>query len=194
MAQPVLARPRTPDTAAPTGQPHGGAPAATSSTRSVHRVGVAGLDAAPGAVEFLLDAESLTETTVALAAARADVIRLVHSAVLPTPAAVRALVDVLAAEIAAVGRDRTEVRVVLQVEAVVARDEADAARRREAVTYAEAFSGAVWASSVTWLVAPVERLVADAHALAARAQVDAVELALVGASAALAPAVAAAAA
>ncbi|QGQ18412.1 LLM class flavin-dependent oxidoreductase [Cellulomonas sp. JZ18] len=178
MAQPVLARTRAPHV-----------PAAPASSR----VEVAGAAPAPGAVELRLDAATLTGTGVALAASRADVVRLVHSAALPTPASVRALVAVLEDGVHAVGRARSDVRLVLEVDAVVAADEDDAARRRERIAYAEAFSGATWAATATWLVAPVTRLVAEAAALAARTGVDAVALALVGASAAHAPAVAAAA-
>ncbi|WP_163275497.1 LLM class flavin-dependent oxidoreductase [Cellulomonas iranensis] len=168
MAQPVLA---------PTRATRG-----PSSTRpDVPRVEVA--RPAPRGVEFLLDAAALDPTTIALAAARADVVRLVHSAALPTPAAVRALVSVLEDEIRAVGRDRAEVRVVLEVETVVAADEADAARRRTAVAYAEAFSGVTWSPSATWLVAPRDRVLRDAADLAARTGVDTVALALVGSSA-----------
>ena len=146
-----------------------------------HTVGAT--DAAPrGTVEFRLDAASLDPTTLALAAARADVVRIVHSAALPTVAAVRALVSVLDDEVRAVGRARADVRVVLEVEAVVAADDADAARRRTAVAYAEAFAGLTWAPSATWLVATPQRLVTDAVALAARTGVDTVALALVGGS------------
>lgn len=134
-------------------------------------------------VEFLLDADALDPTTVALAAARADVVRVVHSAALPSPAAVRALVSVLEDEVRAVGRDRRDVRIVLEVETVVADDAADARRRRTAVAYAEAFSGLTWSPSATWLVAPRDRVVEQAAALAARTGVDTVALALVGTSA-----------
>ena len=148
---------------------------------------VAVVDRAPGdlraGAEFLLDAASLDGTTLALAAARADVVRIVHSAALPTVAAVRALVSVLDDEVRAVGRDRADVRVVLEVEAVVADDAADAHRRRAGVAYAEAFAGLSWSPSSTWLVAPLDRLPDDAAALAARTGVDTVALALVGTSA-----------
>lgn len=180
MAQPVLARTRAPHVPA--------RPASRSA-----RVEVAGAAPAPGTVEFRLDADDLTEAGVTLAAARADVVRLVHSAALPTPASVAALVAVLEDEVRAVGRDRAEVRFVLEVDAVVADDEDDAARRRERLAYAEAFSGATWAATATWLVSPPARLVAEAVALAARTGVDAVALALVGTSAAHARTVAAAA-
>ncbi|WP_136518110.1 LLM class flavin-dependent oxidoreductase [Cellulomonas telluris] len=179
MAQPVLARTRAAHV-----------PAAAPASR----VEVAGTAPAPGRVEFRLDGDALTEAAVALAAARADVVRLVHSAALPTPASVRALVDVLEDEVRAVGRDRADVRLVLEVDAVVAADDADAARRRERLAYAEAFSGATWSATATWLVGTPARLVDDARDLAARTGVDAVALALVGGSAAHGPALAAAAA
>lgn len=181
MAQPVLARTRAPHV-----------PTRSSRPAPHPRVEVTADRPAPGRVEFLLDADALTETSIALAAARADVVRLVHSAALPTPASVRALVDVLEDEVRAVGRDRAEVRLVLEVEAVVAADAADAARRRERLAYAEAFSGLTWAPTATWLVAPVDALVREAADLAARTGVDTVSLALVGASRAHAPALAAA--
>lgn len=166
MAQPVLAPTRAPRPAPSTGP----------------TVEVAGRAAAPGVVEFRLDADALDPTAIALAAARADVVRIVHSAALPTPAAVRALVSVLEDEVRAVGRARHDVRVVLEVEAVVARDAADAVRRRTAVGYAEAFAALTWSPSATWLVAPADRLAADAAALARRTGVDTVALALVGGS------------
>ena len=145
----------------------------------VPTVEVAGHPARTG-TEFLLDGEALDATTLALAAARADVVRIVHSAALPTVAAVRALVGVVEDEIRAVGRDRRDVRLVLEVEAVVAADDEDAARRRGAVAYAEAFAALTWSPSSTWLVAPAGRLTAEAGALAARTGVDTVALALVG--------------
>ncbi|GIG40277.1 hypothetical protein [Cellulomonas phragmiteti] len=170
MAQHVLTPARVTSHPRPTSAP-GGAP----------RVEVAGRPR-PGTVEFLLDADALDPTTLALAAARADVVRVVHSAALPTEAAVRALVSVLEDEVAAVGRDRRDVRLVLEVEAVVAADDADVARRRTAIAYAEAFAALTWSPSATWLVAPLDRLSSDAAALAARTGVDAVALALVGES------------
>lgn len=152
----------------------------SSARPDVPRVEVVDHAPRPGAVEFRLDATSLDGTTIALAAARADVVRIVHSAALPTLAAVRALVSVLQDEVRAVGRDQADVRLVLEVEAVVAADAADAARRRTAVAYAEAFAALTWSPSATWLVAPLDRLVPQAAALAERAGVDTVALALVG--------------
>ncbi|AEI13239.1 LLM class oxidoreductase [Cellulomonas gilvus] len=135
-------------------------------------------------VEFVLDEGSLNPTTLALAGARADVVRIRFSAALPTHPAVRALVAMLDDEVAAVGRTRDELRVVLEVETVVADDEADAARRRANLAYTAAFSHAAWSPESTWLVAPVERLAEEASALARRTGVDAVHLHLTGPSAA----------
>lgn len=191
MAQPVLAPVgATPAhrTTARTSAPRPGdarpgeALAATADGVTRRRVHVEVADRAPraGTVEFLLDAEALDATTLALAAARADVVRIVHSAALPTAASVRALVGVLEDEVAAVGRDRDAVRVVLEVETVVAADATDADRRRTHVAYAEAFAGLTWSPSSTWIVAPADQVVARAQALAARTGVDAVALAPVG--------------
>lgn len=180
MAQPALAPTRAHRTPVSARTP---APSRPDAPRvEVVDGGASGSTAGRDAVEFRLDAASLDPTTLALAAARADVVRIVHSAALPTVAAVRALVSVLDDEVRAVGRARADVRVVLEVEAVVATDDADAARRRTAVAYAEAFAGLTWAPSATWLVATPHRLVADAAALAARTGVDTVALALVGGS------------
>ncbi|MCR6689004.1 hypothetical protein [Cellulomonas sp.] len=141
-------------------------------------------DAARRHVEFVLDDASLNPTTLALAGARADVVRIRFSAALSSQPAVRALVAMLDDEVAAVGRARDELRVVLEVEAVVADDEADAARRRANLAYTAAFSHAAWSPESTWLVAPVERLAKEATALARRTGVDAVHLHLTGPSAA----------
>ncbi len=142
--------------------------------------------------EFLIDDSTLDSTTIALAAARADVIRVRHGAGLPTHAAVRALVRMLDDEVAAVGRDRADVLVVLEVETVVAADEADAARRRSHLAYAAAFSHVPWQPGETMLVAPLDALAAEVADVLRRTGVDAVELTLVGASRRQAPQVAAA--
>ncbi|CAM5784517.1 LLM class flavin-dependent oxidoreductase [Cellulomonas persica] len=142
--------------------------------------------------EFVIDDSTLDPTTIALAAARADVIRLRHGAGLPTYAAVRALVRMLDDEVAAVGRDRDDVLVVLEVETVVAADEADAERRRGHLAYAAAFSHLSWQPGETMIVAPLDALAVEVDEVVRRTGVDAVELALVGASRRLAPQVTAA--
>ncbi|KMM46283.1 hypothetical protein CWIS_05990 [Cellulomonas sp. A375-1] len=142
--------------------------------------------------EFVIDDATLDPTTIALAAARADVIRIRHGAGLPTHAAVRALVQMLDDEVAAVGRDRADVLVVLEVETVVADDEADAHRRREHLMYAAAFSHLAWLPGDAMLVAPIDALAEAVAQVLRRTGVDAVELALVGPSRRLVPEVAAA--
>lgn len=168
MAQP-LAHVRTP---APT------SPAPTSPVASV-----ALASPAPRHVtEFVIDDATLVPTTLALAAARADVIRVRHGAGLPTRAAVRALVAMLDGEVAAVGRSRDDVTVVLEVETVVAADEDDAARRRSHLAYSAAFSHLAWQADATILVAPLGTLADRAAEVARSTGVDRVELALVGRS------------
>lgn len=141
--------------------------------------------------EFVIDDSTLDPTTIALAAARADVIRIRHGAGLPTHAAVRALVQMLDDEVAAVGRDRADVLVVLEVETVVADDEADAARRRSHLAYAAAFSHLAWQPGDTMIVAPLDALARAVGEVVRRTGTDAVELAFVGASRGRAPEVAA---
>ncbi|MBT0994023.1 hypothetical protein KIN34_06950 [Cellulomonas sp. DKR-3] len=143
-------------------------------------VAIAGPAAGPH--DVALDDTALDSTTIADVVARADVLRLRFSPALPTPAAVRALVGLLDDEIARAGRGRSEVRLVLEVETVVARDEADAARRRSDLAYTAAFSHTPRSTEQTWLVAPVEALADAARALARRTGVDRVELALTPAS------------
>jgi len=130
--------------------------------------------------ELLLDDRTLGPTSLALAAARAGTVRLRHGAALPTRAAVRALVAMLAGEIAAAGRDRRDVRMVLEVEVVVADDEADAVRRRTNLALSAAFSHATWHADTVVLVAPVGGIGARARELAAEVGVDQVDLVLVG--------------
>jgi len=132
--------------------------------------------------ELVLDDETLSPTTVALAAARAHTVRIRQGMALPTRAAVRALVALLDDAIVASGRSRADVPVVLEVEAVVARDEADAARRRTNLALAAAFSHATWHADAALLVASAAGIDEAARALAAEVGVDRVELVPVGAA------------
>lgn len=133
-------------------------------------------------VEFVVDELTLDPTTLALAAARADVVRLRFSSALPSHVAVRALVGMLDEEIAALGRARRDVRVVLEVETVVADDEDDAVRRRGNLAYTAALSHVSWSPESTWVVAPLDAVRDAADAVAARTGVDLVQLVLVGPS------------
>ncbi|GEM_PF-663867 len=132
--------------------------------------------------EVVVASAALDDVELLRSAARADAVRIRFSAALPNATAVRTLVAVLEGHVLAVGRRREDVRLVLEVETVVARDEADAARRRSWLAHVEAFAGASWAPSASWVVAPRERVVADGVALARHTGVDVVALALVGSS------------
>ncbi|QHT56963.1 hypothetical protein GXP71_13330 [Cellulomonas sp. H30R-01] len=136
----------------------------------------------PPGVEVVVASAALDDVTLLRSAASADTVRIRYSPTLATPTAVDVLVAVLEGHLLATGRQRGDVRVVLEVETVVADDETDAARRRANLSYAEAFSGLAWRPSSTWLVGTPDRVRADAAALVAATGVDAVVLALVGCS------------
>lgn len=208
MAQPVLAHPSAPrssrplrpaadrasvpraDRTAPRPSRPSGLPAqpwATSpdsAPRDRVDVEVTGpADAGPvRGTEVVVASAALDDVALLRSAARADTVRIRFSAALPTTGAVRALVAVLEGHLLAVGRRREDVRLVLEVETVVARDEADATRRRSWLAHVEAFAGASWAPSASWVVAPPERVLAEGAALAREVGVDVVALALVGPS------------
>ncbi|GCD20766.1 hypothetical protein CTKZ_23280 [Cellulomonas algicola] len=136
----------------------------------------------PQGVEVVVTSAALDDVALLRSAAAADTVRIRHSPTLATPTAVDALVAVLEGHLLATGRRRGDVRVLLEVETVVADDELDAARRRANLSYAEAFSGLAWRPSSTWLVGTAEQVRADAAALVAATGVDEVVLALVGRS------------
>ncbi|MDC7122461.1 hypothetical protein OMK64_13050 [Cellulomonas fimi] len=138
--------------------------------------------ARPRGVEVVVAGAALDDVALLRSASAADTVRVRYSPTLTTTTAVDALVAVLEGHLLAAGRRRSDVRVVLEVETVVADDEADAARRRANLSYAEAFSGLAWRPSSTWLVGTAERVRADAAALVAATGVDEVVLVLVGRS------------
>ncbi|KGM12035.1 LLM class flavin-dependent oxidoreductase [Cellulomonas bogoriensis] len=155
------------------------APAAPAAPTPIVEVRPAG-PAPTHRVEFVLDGPAVNEATIALAAARADVVRLVPSAVLPTPMALRAMVATMEDEIEAVGRDRAAVRIVLDVETVLTADDTEAHRRRAALAHVEAFTSLTWAPSATRLVGTFEDVVDQARELGRRTGVDAVVLDVLG--------------
>lgn len=132
--------------------------------------------------EVVVAGAALDDVALLRSAAAADTVRVRYSPTLTSTTAVDALVAVLEGHLLAAGRRRTDVHVVLEVETVVADDEADAARRRANLSYAEAFSGLAWRPSSTWLVGTAAQVRADAAALVAATGVDEVVLALVGRS------------
>lgn len=190
----LLARTRAPHTLT-VARPHAAAAAAAPASPAppvVERVAVdragrttvepTSVAAGPHDAEVVVASAALDDVGLLRSAAAADTVRIRYSPTLTTPTAVDVLVAVLEGHLLAVGRRRSDVRVVLEVETVVADDETDAARRRANLSYAEAFSGLAWRPSSTWLVGTPEQVRADAAALAGATGVDAVVLALVGRS------------
>jgi hypothetical protein len=98
-----------------------------------------------------------SETAIALAAARADVIRLEFSVAVPT---VGALARVVA----------------LDLEVVLAADARTARRKRSHLEYLDALAGLGWSPAATRVVTTPELLAAEVRELARRAGVDAVVL------------------
>jgi alkanesulfonate monooxygenase SsuD/methylene tetrahydromethanopterin reductase-like flavin-dependent oxidoreductase (luciferase family) len=117
-----------------------------------------------------------SEAGLALGAARADVVRLGFSARVPSVAAMRRLVEAVEDEIAAVGRDRSSVRIVLDVEVVLTDDDAAARRKRAQLDHLDALAGIAWAPSGTRVVAATPGVVDAAVELGERVGADEVVL------------------
>jgi alkanesulfonate monooxygenase SsuD/methylene tetrahydromethanopterin reductase-like flavin-dependent oxidoreductase (luciferase family) len=117
-----------------------------------------------------------SEAGLALGAARADVVRLGFSARVPSVAAMRRLVSAVEGEITAVGRDRASVRIVLDVEVVLAADDAAARRKRAHLDHLDALAGIAWAPSGTRVVAAPAGVVPAAVELGERVGADEVVL------------------
>lgn len=113
---------------------------------------------------------------LALAAARADAVHLSFSAQVPTVAAMARLVEQLEDEIAAVGRERTGVRIVLSLDVLPTPDADVARRKRSYLEHLDALAGLTWAPSATRVVAPPEAVVGTAVDLARRVGADGVVL------------------
>ena len=123
-----------------------------------------------------VEARPGSESAIAVAARTADVIRLGFSVAVPSVGAlarVAALVDDALAE---AGRDRSEVRVLLDLEVVLAGDERTARRKRSHLEYLDALAGLSWAPADTRVVTTADRLVAEVVEVARRAGVDGVVL------------------
>jgi alkanesulfonate monooxygenase SsuD/methylene tetrahydromethanopterin reductase-like flavin-dependent oxidoreductase (luciferase family) len=124
-----------------------------------------------------------TEAAVALAAARADVIRIGFSAAVPTLAAMRRVVRELEAAIVAVGRDRSGVCVVLDVEVVLVDDDEAAERKRVHLDSLDALAGLTWAPSDTRVVAGPHAVIDRSAELGRQVAVDGVVLVPLGGAA-----------
>lgn len=123
-----------------------------------------------------VEARPGSESAIAVAARTADVIRLGFSVAVPSVGAlarVAALVDDALVE---AGRDRAEVRVLLDLEVVLAGDEGTARRKRSHLEYLDALAGLSWAPADTRVVTTADRLVAEVGEVARRAGVDGVVL------------------
>ncbi|QZN85253.1 hypothetical protein [Cellulomonas sp. C5510] len=117
-----------------------------------------------------------SETAIALAAARADVIRLEFSVAVPTVGALARVVGLVEEAVADAGRDRAEVRVVLDLEVVLAADERTARRKRSHLEHLDALSGLGWSPAATRVVTTPALLAAEVRELGRRAGVDGVVL------------------
>lgn len=123
-----------------------------------------------------VEARPGSESAIGVAARTADVIRLGFSVAVPSVGAlarVAALVDDALAE---AGRNRAEVRVLLDLEVVLAGDERTARRKRSHLEHLDALAGLSWAPADTRVVTTADRLVAEVREVARRAGVDGVVL------------------
>ncbi|MFI2754110.1 hypothetical protein ACGIF2_11810 [Cellulomonas sp. P22] len=117
-----------------------------------------------------------SEVAVALAAARAEVVRLGFSSRLPTRSAVSALVAQLDEEVAAMGRRRSDVTVLLDVEVVVAADDASARAMSRRLACLDAMAGIAWRADAGRIVAPADQVLVEATRLAREVGADGVVL------------------
>jgi hypothetical protein len=158
-------------------------------TRSIgapreNRVGIApAADRAPavhvGAPAYgvrTVEARPESESGIAVAARTADVIRLGFSVAVPSVGALARVAALVEDALADAGRDRAEVRVLLDLEVVLAGDEGTARRKRSHLEYLDALAGLSWAPADTRVVTTADRLVAEVGEVARRAGVDGVVL------------------
>jgi alkanesulfonate monooxygenase SsuD/methylene tetrahydromethanopterin reductase-like flavin-dependent oxidoreductase (luciferase family) len=117
-----------------------------------------------------------SETAIVLAASRADVIRLEFSVAVPSVGALARVAALVDESVAEVGRDRAEVRVLLDVEVVLAADERTARRKRSQLEHLDALAGLTWSPAATRVVTTPDRLVDEVRELARRSGVDGVVL------------------
>lgn len=128
----------------------------------------------PAATDLVFQVDS--EAGFALAAARADVIRIGFSRQVPTVTAAAGLVAALAAEILAVGRDPRDVTILLDVEVRVMPDEASARAKRTHLADLDALAGLSWSPKATRVVGVGRQVVDGATRLAAQTGADGVVL------------------
>ncbi|VTR77694.1 hypothetical protein [Cellulomonas hominis] len=117
-----------------------------------------------------------SESAIALAAVHADVIRLEFSVAVPSVGALSRVAALVEEAVAASGRDRAGVRVLLDLEVVLAGDERTARRKRSQLEHLDALAGLTWSPADTRVVTTADRLVDEVRELARRAGVDGVVL------------------
>ncbi|MDM8084410.1 LLM class flavin-dependent oxidoreductase [Cellulomonas cellasea] len=113
-----------------------------------------------------------SDATLLLAAARADVVRVGFSSDAPDRAAMAALVAEVEEEVAAVGRRRADVTVLLDVEVVVVADEAAAQRKSQQLACLDAMAGVAWPVAATRVVATADQAPVVAARLAQEVGAD----------------------
>jgi len=123
-----------------------------------------------------VEARPESESGIAVAARTADVIRLGFSVAVPSVGALARVAALVEDALVEVGRDRSEVRVLLDLEVVLAGDERTARRKRSHLEYLDALAGLSWAPADTRVVTTADRLVAEVGEVARRAGVDGVVL------------------
>ncbi len=123
-----------------------------------------------------VEARPESESGIAVAARTADVIRLGFSVAVPSVGALARVATLVEDALAEAGRDRSEVRVLLDLEVVLAGDERTARRKRSHLEYLDALAGLSWAPADTRVVTTADRLVAEVGEVARRAGVDGVVL------------------
>ncbi len=170
MAQPVLDRaPAAATPARPRLVPvAGGRPAAPEPEIHVGAPALAGVrtvESRPG-----------SESAIALAGVHADVVRLEFSVAVPSVGAMARVAALVDDAVADADRARADVRVLLDLEVVLAADEATARRKRSQLEHLDALAGLTWSPAATRVVTTPERLVGEVRELARRAGVDGVVL------------------
>jgi alkanesulfonate monooxygenase SsuD/methylene tetrahydromethanopterin reductase-like flavin-dependent oxidoreductase (luciferase family) len=117
-----------------------------------------------------------SESAIALAGVHADVVRLEFSVAVPSVGALSRVAALVEDAVAASGRDRADVRVLLDLEVVLAPDEGTARRKRSQLEHLDALAGLTWSPAATRVVTTGDRLVGEVRELARRAGVDGVVL------------------
>lgn len=123
-----------------------------------------------------VEARPGSESAIDVAARTADVIRLAFSVAVPSVGALARVVALVEDAVAAAGRDRAEVRVLLDLDVVLAADDRVARRKRSQLEYLDALAGLTWSPADTRVVTTSDRLRAEVEELARRARVDGVVL------------------